>query len=467
MNDCINLVEGDGIQVCGIVFNDMNQNCIQEAEEEGIPGVIVNVEPGNRNLTTDANGSYQFFLEEGTYTVTQQSTPNWTIACNFEGHNLTLQEGQTYCGKSFGNTTTCLDPNLNVTLGTTALRKGFHNTYSVVYGNSGAYDAYDVDLSIEFHEDIVPLSGSIPWASVFQNDTTSTYTWSIDTVKAMTYFDVTIIDSISVASTIGKELTVVAIITNNGSDCDVADNSVTDINPVVGAVDPNDLTVYPVGDGYQGYIEKTQELRYKIRFQNVGTYFAQNVKITNTLPSELDITTINEVLSSHDYVIHRDGQTIQFMFTNIYLPDSSKNQEGSNGFVEFKISPNAGIKNGDIIPNKAEIVFDFEEALATNSVQNTVKFSKEGVSNKLVIQPNPVRGLTTVGLELGKEKYLNYELINTLELYDIVGKRIQAVAYTLGAQSIRLDCRLIDKGTYILKVFNQDGEQFSGKLIKE
>ena len=467
INDCIHVLEGDGIQVCGTVFNDVNQNCIQEAAEQGIPGVLVHVEPGNRNVTTDANGSYQFFLEEGTYTVSQENAPNWTIDCASGGHQLFIQNGQTYCGNSFGNSTICPDPNLNISLGTTALRKGFQNTYSVVYGNSGAYPAYGVNLTIEFHEDIIPLSASTPWTSFVQKDTTATYTWEIDTLKAMAYFDITIVDSVSVASTIGKMLAVDAILTDNGSDCDVLDNSVTDINPVVGAVDPNDLTVYPVGEGYQGYIEKTQELRYKIRFQNVGTYFAQNVKITNTLPDELEVNTLKEVLSSHEYSIKQDGQTLQFLFTNIYLPDSSENQEGSNGFVEFKISPKAGIKNGEIIPNKAAIVFDFEDPLATNRVQNTVKFSKDGVENKLVIHPNPVKDLTQIVLELAKEKYLNYELIHAVEVYDIVGKRMRSVDYTLGKQNITLDCRLIEKGTYIVMVFNQAGQQFSGKLMKE
>ena len=467
VNACIDLVEGNGIQVCGVIFNDLNQNCVQEAGEEGIPGVIVNVEPGNRNITTAANGSYQFFLEAGSYAITQQNSVKWTANCNAEGYDLSITAGQTYCGNSFGNTTICLDPDLNVTLGTTALRKGFQNSYVVAYGNSGALDAYNVDLTIEFHEDIIILSASTPWKSFVKDEATTTYTWTIDTVKAMNYYDISIVDSVSVASTIGKELTVVALITDNGSDCDLTNNSVIDINPVVGAVDPNDITVYPVGDGYQGFIEKTQELRYKIRFQNVGTYFAQNVKVYNTLPEELDINTMNNILSSHEYVLKRDGQAVQFIFTNIYLPDSSENLEGSNGFVEFKISPKANIKNGEIIPNEAAIVFDFEEPLATNSVRNTVKFSKEGVQNKLLIHPNPVVDFTNIVLELGREKYLNYERINTLAIYDIVGERVQAIAYRIGEQSISLDCRLLRKGTYLLKVINQDGEPFNGKLMKE
>ncbi|MFT4987065.1 MAG: putative repeat protein (TIGR01451 family), partial [Flavobacteriales bacterium] len=347
------------------------------------------------------------------------------------------------------------------------LRKGFQNTYSVIYGNAGVFDAFDVELSLEVHEDIVFLSASSPWSSSVQNDTIVTYTWLVDTVKAITNYDISIIDSISVATTIGKELTVTANITNNDSDCDISDNTFTDVNPVVGAVDPNDLTVYPVGDGYEGYIEKTQELRYKIRFQNVGTYFAQNVKITNTLPEELDVNTINSILSSHAYVMRREGQTIKFIYTNILLPDSSENQEGSNGFVEFKISPKKGIKNGQIIPNKANIVFDFEDPLATNRVQNIIKYNTDGVLNKLVIYPNPAQNSTTIVLELSKAKYLDYETISTMEVYDIIGNKNHSVNYTIGEQSIQLDVSSLEAGVYIVKVINQNGEQFSGKLLKD
>ena len=467
INDCIDLVEGDGVEVCGVVYHDENQNCNQDASEIGIPGVLVKVEPGSRFITTDQNGEYNFFLEAGVFTISQAVPANWSANCNLEGVGLTIVEGQTYCGNSFGNVTTCPDPNLNITLGTTALRKGFQNTYSVVYGNAGAFDAFDVELSLEVHEDIVFLSASSPWSSSVQNDTIVTYYWVIDTVSAMNNYDISIVDSISVASTIGKELTVTGSITNNDSDCDISDNTVTDVNPVVGAIDPNDLTVYPVGDGYEGYIEKTQELRYKIRFQNVGTYYAQNVKITNTLPEELDVRSINSVLSSHAYVMRRDGQTLQFVYTNILLPDSSENQEGSNGFVEFKISPKEGIKNGEIIPNRANIVFDFEEPLATNRVQNTIKYSKDGVLNKLVIHPNPAQKLTTIVLELSKAKYLDYETISAIEVYDIIGKQIYSVDYTIGEQSIQLDVSNIENGVYLIKVINQNGEQFSGKLLKD
>jgi uncharacterized repeat protein (TIGR01451 family) len=466
-NDCIDVVEGDGIQVCGIAYNDINQNCTKDAGERGIPGLLIKVDPGERYLTTDENGAYEFYLEPGNYTVTQNLSANWSANCSLQGHSLSITEGQSYCENNFENYPVCTEPDLNISLGTTALRKGFQNTYSCVFGNAGAFDAVNVELSMAVHEDIVFLNSSTMWNSSSQNDTIVTYTWLLDSVKSMTNYEITITDSISIATTHGKELSVTALITDNDSDCYLSDNFVTDINPVVGAVDPNDLTVYPVGEGYQGYIKKTQELRYKIRFQNVGTFYAQNVKITNLLPEELDVNTINTIISSHDYVMQRNGNEIMFTYTNIFLPDSSEDLEGSNGFVEFKISPIQSIKNGEIIPNKADIIFDYEEPLATNRVQNTIKYSKQGVSNRVVINPNPVEDFTNIALELSKDKYINHMTIKQFEVYDIVGRMVESIDYTIGQQNISLNVSELESGIYTINIINQDGEKFGGKLIKK
>ncbi|MFT4682145.1 MAG: hypothetical protein ACI9YU_002000, partial [Flavobacteriales bacterium] len=123
--------------------------------------------------------------------------------------------------------------------------------------------------------------------------------------------------------------------------------------------------------------------------------------------------------------------------------------------------------NGQIIPNKANIVFDFEDPLATNRVQNIIKYNTDGVLNRLVIYPNPAQNSTTIVLELSKTKYLDYETISTMEVYDIIGNKNHSVNYTIGEQSIQLDLSSIPSGVYIVKVINQNGEQFTGKLLKD
>ena len=101
------------------------------------------------------------------------------------------------------------------------------------------------------------------------------------------------------------------------------------------------------------------------------------------------------------------------------------------------------------------------------NAQNPIKFSKNGVQNKLIIQPNPVENKAQLLLELAKEKYLDNDLIDRIEVYDIVGRNIHFLDYSIGKQSIELTCGLLNPGNYLVKVINQDGAYFIGKLTKK
>ncbi len=467
INSCTDLTEGDGMQVCGVVYHDENSNCSQDANEKGIPGTQITIQPGDRGVTTDENGEYEVFLEAGSYTITQTLPSGWTTNCAVNGHSITVSNGQVYCGNNFGNTSSCPDPNLSVMIGTTALRKGFQNEYVVLYANTGAYDAVNVELSITFDDAIIPLSATIPWTSEVQNGNTTTYTWLIDSMKAVTTYDLKIIDSVSVLSNIDDELTVSASITDFGDDCDASDNTFTETNSVVGAVDPNDLLVFPLGDGTDGFIDKTQVLRYKIRFQNVGNYFAQNIRVRNEIPSNLDVSSIQKVVASHAYEWKQTGNHLEFIFKNICLPDSSESQYESNGFIEFSIYPENGILSGSVIKNQVEIVFDYEDPLMTNTTRNTIKFSGASVENKVLIQPNPVQNQTTVLLELSKDRYTNYQEIEKLEIYDMVGNLVRTWNFGGEVQRAVLNIETWTPGCYIVKVYNTNGQYFPGRLIKE
>jgi len=63
--------------ICGIVFNDANNNGIQDAGEEPIEGAVVTVETENGTLTggTDSSGVWYFPLPPGTYEVSVQIPP--------------------------------------------------------------------------------------------------------------------------------------------------------------------------------------------------------------------------------------------------------------------------------------------------------------------------------------------------------------------------------------------------------
>jgi hypothetical protein len=62
------IIPGRWYWICGTVFDDENQDGIQDEDEAGIPDVTVNLE-GNGSTTTDENGEYCFRVRAGSYTV--------------------------------------------------------------------------------------------------------------------------------------------------------------------------------------------------------------------------------------------------------------------------------------------------------------------------------------------------------------------------------------------------------------
>jgi uncharacterized repeat protein (TIGR01451 family) len=66
--NALNIVSPDGYAK-GKIFDDLNQNGIQEAGEIGIQGLGVQIQPGNLTATTDVNGNYSYPLSNGNYTI--------------------------------------------------------------------------------------------------------------------------------------------------------------------------------------------------------------------------------------------------------------------------------------------------------------------------------------------------------------------------------------------------------------
>jgi len=141
-----------------------------------------------------------------------------------------------------------------------------------------------------------------------------------------------------------------------------------------GSYDPNDKSAIPVGAGAEHYISASQDLEYKIRFQNTGTDTAFTVVIRDTITSELDMTSFEAGIGSHDYTLTiEQGNIIVFTFDNILLPDSTTNLVESNGFVEFKINQVDGNLPSTLIENTAAIYFDFNDPIITNTVFHTIE----------------------------------------------------------------------------------------------
>jgi uncharacterized repeat protein (TIGR01451 family) len=136
--------------------------------------------------------------------------------------------------------------------------------------------------------------------------------------------------------------------------------------------DPNDKKVTPDRHGEENFILPSEDLQYTIRFQNLGNDTAYNVIIVDDLDNNLDLNTMVVLYASHDMITEASGDTVYFKFNNINLPDSMRSPLTSQGFVIFTIKPKSDLPEGTEINNTANIFFDFNAPVITNTILNTL-----------------------------------------------------------------------------------------------
>lgn len=142
---------------------------------------------------------------------------------------------------------------------------------------------------------------------------------------------------------------------------------------VTTSYDPNDKQAIPTGFGPEHFIYQNTDLEYTIRFQNTGNDTAFRVVLIDTLSGFLDPASIQPGASSHPYEYSIEGAgMLRFVFQNILLPDSTTNPDGSQGFVTFRIRQKPNNTVGTVIENNADIYFDFNVPVRTNTVFHTI-----------------------------------------------------------------------------------------------
>ncbi|TAE50888.1 MAG: hypothetical protein EAZ89_11155, partial [Bacteroidetes bacterium] len=466
VSTCFDLTEPAGNRVCGRVYYDKNLNCVQDADEAGVPETILRVMPGSRYISTNSLGDYQAYLEDGTYTLTVVSRSGWSVSCPGAPASYTVTlAGSTACGRDFALTPACNLPDMHLLMATTALRQGYRNTFSVTTENLGAGEAQNLMLALDFDSRISLLEATTTWDSVAVKGARTVYYWKMSEVPPFGRQTLRITDSVSVAAPIGEEVLLRGYFTGLLADCNNANDTTEVAERIVGAVDPNDKLVFPEGLGTEGYIFSSDTLTYRIRFQNVGTTFASRVLVTDTLSPDLDISTLELGQTSHDCEISvsEDG-VISWTFYHINLPDSLTNELASHGFVQFRIAPLPGLAHGTPLENTAYIQFDYGAGLLTNTVRNT--FARAELMDKeeprLYLYPNPMSDLVRVQVLLPetdrREIYLR-----RIDILHADG-RIAATFDNLNELSPRIARGDLAAGLYVVRAYDTDGFEYQAKL---
>ena len=229
---------------------------------------------------------------------------------------------------------------------------------------------------------------------------------------------------------------------------------------VIGSLDPNDKTPTPMGFDIEHYVEQNTDLHYVIRFQNTGNDTAFTVIVRDTLSEAFDLSSLVLGPSSHPYSFHvLDNNVLEFVFSNILLPDSTINETASHGYLTYDLKQQKDLPLGTIIQNEAAIYFDYNEPVITNKTFHTIgkDFLETGIAelNNLVsvnVYPNPFTDHVTFNVQ-----EINFRECQ-VEIFNCLGQLIRSE--TSRERTFDLKSNTLKEGLYFYKL-NLDKKWFS------
>lgn len=225
---------------------------------------------------------------------------------------------------------------------------------------------------------------------------------------------------------------------------------------VVNSQDPNDIIVH---EGATVTLAQAQQayLHYTIHFQNVGTSNAINIKVVNDLDPKLDWSTFELVGTSHPCRVKNKNAHNEFLFEGINLPGTA-NEPLSHGYISFKVKPIASIAVGNVIQNTANIYFDYNAPIATNTATTTVvnNLSNDSFNfSHLNFFPNPVKNSLTIS---------NTSTIDEVEITSILGQKM--IVKSVNDLQTEIDLSELSNGIYFVKI-TSEGQEKTVKIVKE
>ena len=225
---------------------------------------------------------------------------------------------------------------------------------------------------------------------------------------------------------------------------------------VVNAQDPNDKLVAQGAEILEDQVG--EYLDYIVRFQNVGTASAINVRIDDVLSDNLDWSSLRLLSSSHDFEAEiLNGNELSFIYNDINLPPVSIDPEGSNGYIAFKVRTLSTLEVGDVIENKANIFFDFNAPIETNTVVTQVvkplSVNDSSLKDRVIVVPNPVRDIFSVYISDSFQ-------LEKVVLFSILGDII------VSSNSTNIDVSKLSNGIYFLQIKTDVGT-ITKKIVKE
>lgn len=445
-------------EVSGRLHLDEDADCLQDVDEVGMANQVMRFVPGPYYAITNANGDYSAYLPYGSYTM-EQLNPDAVQRCPvaapipFDVVNG-LPDPVIDIADSLS---TVFD--LEAHTANTIARPGFTFNYNLWARNGSGYPGDPVTLDFTWDPVFTFVSSSVAPTTQGANSAQ----WQLPAVQPFGSVGVTV--SLAVPPDpllIGTYHSSTLVATSTMPEGNTANNTNTEDLTVMGSYDPNDKQAFTSSRIAESvyFLDLDEHIDYTIRFQNTGNDTAFTVVVTDTISELHDMATLEVLGASHAYVPSIvGGNVLKFTFNNILLVDSTTNEPLSHGFVRFRLKPTATTQSTALltIANNADIFFDFNPPVRTNTTELLTDFSvglAEADASTLLVYPVPVRDA------------LNVRLANTtVQRVQVLGTDGRVLQQHSGTST--LDVSQLKAGTYVLRVFAADGSEHRARFVKQ
>jgi hypothetical protein len=444
-------------------FLDSNANGVKDTGEPNFThgSFTYQVNSGDVIVANGTNGSHTIFVSDVTnsynlnYVVNPDYSSYFSTSTSYSNISVAAGSGITTYYFPITSSQSYSDVQVNLIGNNPPPRPGFTYTNTIIYKNNG-YQTIPSG-TITFTKDAAVTITNISQTGTTATSNGFTYDYAnlgpFETRTIQVTMQVPVIPTVNLGDILTNSVTITpnpdTIISNNTS-------SISQI--VVGSYDPNDKMESRGPEIDIDTFTTNDYLYYTIRFENTGTAAAEFIRIEDTLHADLNPATFEMIHASHPYNVTRNGNALVWHFFDIDLPPTIQNPVLSQGYVYFRIKPNTGFAIGDIIPNTAEIYFDYNPAIVTNTFEtefvetlSTTDFNFTTIS----MYPNPTTSMLN---------FNSIEIIKEIIVYDLLGN--QVLVKNTSDNALSLDVSNLSKGMYLIKFINGENNHTIRKFIK-
>ena len=453
----------------GIKFNlffDTNGNGLQNAGEDNYNG-------GNFTYQLNNGVIHTINSQNGMFTLYESNPANtYNLGCTLNTNNNFCNGQYTLATSSYSNisvangsgittynfpviSNACNDLGVSLYQYGAPPRPGFTYMNQIKYTNNGNQTIASASVTFTRNTTVGAVSTS-PLTTA--NASGFTYNFTNLLPNESRYIDVTMQVPVIPTVSLGQLLTNSVSVSLPPNDNNPVNNSDSVTQVIVGSYDPNDKTESHGGRILLSSFTANDYLTYKIQFENTGTFEAVNIRVNDILDAKLNPNTIRMVSASHPYVLDRVGNTLNWKFDGVNLPPSVANTQIGHGYIIFQIKPTAGYAVGDIIPNLANIYFDFNPPIVTDVCTTQFVSTLANTAfdaSSLSIFPNPVQTNVTI---------TNASIIDSVQLLSVLGQEV--FSKKVNSLQTEINTENLTKGVYFIKIIAA-GKEKTIKIVKE